>query len=192
MIGRLLLRGTVGGFFIGHGTQKLFGAFGGHGLNGTAQYFENALGMRPGKVHATAAGLGETLGGAGVLLGAETPLASSALIGTMLTAINRVHVKNGPWVSDGGYEYNVVLIAAAVLLSEIGPGPLSIDRLRGVDRSGPAWGLIALALGAAGAAGAHLLAESRPPAEAPATAPVAGETAATNGTGVSEQETVAS
>jgi putative oxidoreductase len=176
MIGRLLLRGTVGGFFIGHGAQKLFGAFGGHGLKGTGQFFES-LGMRPGHVHATAAGLAETGGGAAILLGAETPLAAAGIIGTMLTAIHRVHFKNGPWSTNGGYEYNAVLIAAVTLLAEIGPGPISIDRLRGVDHSGAAWGLAALGLGAAGAAGAHLLAESSkaapetPPAPAAAPAP---------------------
>jgi putative oxidoreductase len=192
MIGRLLLRGTVGSFFIGHGTQKLFGAFGGHGLNGTSQFFEEGLGMRPGKVHATAAGLGETLGGAGILLGAETPLASSAIIATMLTAINRVHLKNGPWVSNGGYEYNAVLIAAAALLAEIGPGAVSVDRLRGVDRSGTLWAVAALGLGAAGAAAAHFFAESQKPAQAESTAPVAAEAAVTAPAEVREQETVAS
>src|SRR5581483_5995719 len=165
-IGRLLLRGAVGGFFVGHGTQKLFGWFGGHGLGKTSQMMES-LGMRPGKVHGTAAALAETAGGAGLLLGAETPFAASALTATMLTAIKRVHLKNGPWVTGGGYEYNVVLIAAALTLVEIGPGPLSVDALRGRVRDGDRWALIALALGAAGAVGAHLLAASQTPAPAP-------------------------
>jgi putative oxidoreductase len=175
-----LLRATVGGLFVGHGTQKLFGWFGGHGLKNTGQFFET-LGMRPGPVHATAAGVAEAGGGAGLLLGFQTPLASSALIATMLTAIKRVHFKNGPWVSDGGFEYNAVLIAVAVLLAELGPGPISIDALRGREHSGLAWGLGALAAGAAGAAGAHLFAESqREAAEPPAPA-----TPATTDTAVS-------
>jgi len=165
-LGRLLLRATVGGFFIGHGTQKLFGWFGGHGPKATGQFFES-LGMRPGHVHATAAGLAETGGGAGLLLGFQTPLASSALIGTMLTAINRVHLKKGPWVTEGGFEYNVVLIAAAVALAELGPGPVSVDALRGREHSGLIWGLAALAAGAGGAAAAHLYAESQAPAPEP-------------------------
>jgi putative oxidoreductase len=162
-LGRLLLRASVGGFFIGHGTQKLFGWFGGYGLKATSDAFEG-MGMRPGRAHATAAGVAETAGGAGLLLGARTPLSASVLIATMLTAINRVHLKNGPWVTKGGYEYNVVLIAAALALAEAGPGPLSVDRLRGREHSGDGWALLALALGAAGAAGAHALASSQPPA----------------------------
>jgi putative oxidoreductase len=170
-VGRLLLRAAVGGFFVGHGTQKLMGWFDGHGLDSTAQMFEG-LGLRPGKVHATAAGLAETAGGAGLLLGAETPFAASAVTATMLTAINRVHLKNGPWISSGGYEYNAVLIAAALTLAEIGPGPLSVDALRGRERSGDKWALVALVLGAAGAVGAHLFASSRQPvAEAAASVP---------------------
>jgi putative oxidoreductase len=162
-LGRLLLRATVGGFFVGHGTQKLFGWFDGHGLESTGQMFEG-LGLRPGKVHAAVAGLAETAGGAGLLLGAQTPLAASAVTATMLTAISRVHLKNGPWMTSGGYEYNAVLIAAALTLAEIGPGPLSIDAVRGRERSGDKWALIALALGVAGAAGAHLFASSKQPA----------------------------
>ena len=165
-LGRLLLRASVGGFFIGHGAQKLFGWFGGHGLEGTGQFFES-LGMRPGRVHATAAGVAETGGGAGLLLGFQTPLASSALIATMLTAINRVHFKNGPWATEGGFEYNVVLIAAAAALAELGPGPISVDALRGRERSGAIWGLAALAAGAGGAVAAHVYAQSQAPAPEP-------------------------
>ena len=159
-IGRLLLRAAVGGFFIGHGTQKLFGWFGGQGLKGQAESFEQ-MGLKPGIVHAGAAGAAETLGGAGVLLGYRTPLASAGLVSVMLTAINRVHLKNGPWAHNGGYEYNAVLAAAAVSLAESGPGSLSLDALRGKERSGAVWGLFSLVAGAAGAAGAHFLAESR-------------------------------
>lgn len=159
-VGRLLLRATVGGFFIGHGTQKLFGWFGGNGLKATAEGFDS-MGMKPGQVHATAAGVAETAGGAGLLLGFQTPLAASALIATMLTAINRVHLKNGPWSQNGGYEYNAVLIAGAATLAEAGPGKLSIDGLRKRERSGVLWGIASLVLGAIGAAGAHFLAESQ-------------------------------
>ncbi len=96
------------------------------------------------------------LGGAGLLLGYRTPLASAGIVSVMLTAINRVHLKNGPWAHKGGYEYNVVLAAAAVALAESGPGALSLDALRGKERSGAKWGLFSLLLGAAGAAGAHV------------------------------------
>lgn len=159
-LGRLLLRATVGGIFIGHGTQKLFGWFGGDGPTGTAEMFES-LGLKPGQVHATAAGVAETAGGAGVLLGFKTPFAASALISVMLTAINRVHIKNGPWIHKGGYEYNALLIANAATIAAIGPGKLSIDGLRKKEHTGAFWGLAALALGTIGAVGAHFAAESQ-------------------------------
>ncbi|HYB31569.1 MAG TPA: DoxX family protein [Solirubrobacteraceae bacterium] len=116
-IGRLLLRLTVGGFFFGHGTQKLFGWFNGHGLDATSQMFEG-LGMRPGRRNAVAAGVAEAGGRAALALGLATPLAAGTLTSVMLTAINRVHLKNGPWVTNGGYEYNAVLIAAVLALAE--------------------------------------------------------------------------
>jgi putative oxidoreductase len=168
-IARLLLRLIVGGFFVGHGTQKLFGWFGGGGLEATAQGFEH-LGMRPGRRNAIAAGVAEAGGGAALVLGLETPLAASALTATMLTAINRVHLKNGPWAANGGYEYNVVLIGAVIALTDIGPGKLSIDGALGRERSGPGWTLAALLAGVTGAVGVHLAAESHaPPAAPPAT-----------------------
>jgi putative oxidoreductase len=172
-IGRLLLRAAVGTFFIGHGTHKLLGWFGGRGLKGTAETFES-MGLKPGIVHASAAGAAETFGGAGLLLGYRTPLASASIVSVMLTAINRVHLKNGPWATNGGYEYNVVLAAVAVALAESGPGALSLDALRGKERSGTRWGIFSLAAGAAGAAGAHFLAESRSSTAVPASAAATG------------------
>ena len=107
--GKLALRGVIGPLFVGHGTQKLFGWFGGHGLEGTAGFFEQGLGLRPGKRHATAAGLSEAVGGALLTAGALTPLASSMIIGAMVTAIRKVHAPKGPWVTEGGWEYNGLL-----------------------------------------------------------------------------------
>jgi putative oxidoreductase len=179
-VGRLLLRAAVGGFFIGHGTQKLFGWFGGQGLKTQASQFEN-MGLKPGIVHAGAAGAAETLGGAGLLLGYRTPFASAGIVSVMLTAINRVHLKNGPWAHKGGYEYNVVLAAAAVALAEDGPGKLSLDALRGREKSGAKWGWFSLLLGAAGAAGAHVLAEARATPEVNAADSSAAAPASANG-----------
>jgi len=159
-VGRLLLRITVGGFFVGHGTQKLFGWFGGQGLAKQAEHFEG-MGLKPGKLQAGAAGVAEAAGGAALAAGYQTPLASAAIISVMLTAINRVHLKNGPWAHKGGYEYNAVLIAAAASLAESGPGALSLDALRGKQKQGAKWSLFALGLGAAGAAGAHFLTEAQ-------------------------------
>src|SRR4051812_1538078 len=127
-LGRLLLRLAVGGFFIGHGTQKLFGWFGGDGLTATADQFEQ-LGLKPGRVHAPAAGAAEAGGGALLMTGLGTPVAAATLTATMLTAIRTVHFKNGPWITNGGYEYNAVLIAVVVALAELGPGPISLDAL---------------------------------------------------------------
>jgi putative oxidoreductase len=160
-IGRLLLRLVVGGLFVGHGTQKLFGWFGGQGLDATAQGFEQ-LGMRPGRRNAIAAGGAETGGGALLAVGLATPLASSVLIATMMTAIYRVHAKNGPWATNGGYEYNLVLIAAALALAEVGPGELSLDAALGRERSGSCWALGALGAGALGAIGSHVAAAAHP------------------------------
>src|SRR5260221_2296536 len=171
-IGRLALRAAVGGFFFGHGTQKLLGWFGGPGLEATAQGF-HTMGMRPGKRNAVRGGLSGTAGGAAIALGAATPLAAASLIATMLTAINRVHLKNGPWVTKGGYEYNVVLIAALLALVEVGPGKPSLDSAIGLERSGPKWAALSLAAGAVGAVGAHVLASLEPADEPPASAPSA-------------------
>jgi putative oxidoreductase len=180
-LGRLILRVVVGGYFFGHGTQKLFGWFGGHGLDATAGMFES-IGLRPGKRHATAAGVAEAGSGAALLLGAASPLPSSVLIATMITAIHRVHLANGPWVTDQGYEYNLVLIAAALALAETGPGSPSVDGALGTERSGTKWALLALLLGVIGAEGAHLAAEAadapEPEAEAdsaPTAAPASAE-----------------
>jgi putative oxidoreductase len=168
-IGRLLLRVVVGGFFVGHGTQKLFGWFDGNGLDATAQGFEG-LGLRPGKANAIAAGAAEAGGGALLVAGLVTPLAASVLTATMITAIDTVHAKNGPWAGKGGYEYNAVLIAAVLALVEVGPGALSLDGTLGRERSGTGWMLASALTGALGALGARV---SRAPAPAPAANPEA-------------------
>jgi putative oxidoreductase len=180
-LGRLILRLVVGGFFVGHGTQKLFGWFGGYGPDATGQFFES-IGLRPGKRHAVAAGAAEAGGGALLVLGAATPLASSVLIATMLTAIHRVHLKNGPWATDQGYEYNLVLIAAVTALAETGPGSPSIDDARGSHMHGPKWAALSLVLGALGAIGAKAAADAGPapepqPEPSPADAPAPDTTA---------------
>jgi putative oxidoreductase len=149
--GRLLARLTIGGLFVGHGTQKLFGWFGGPGSEGTAQMMEK-LELRPARRNAIMAGASETAGGAMLALGALTPLAAALLSGTMLTAIRKVHFKNGPWNTERGYEYNLTLIAALAALVDGGPGALSVDRLLGIDRTGSGWALASVAAGAAGSA----------------------------------------
>jgi putative oxidoreductase len=125
-LGRTALRFVMGPLFVGHGTQKLFGWFGGHGLDGTGSFFES-LGLKPGRRHATAAGAAEAVGGALLTLGALTPIASGLITGTMITAIRKAHADKGPWVSNGGYEYNLTIIAAMLALTEAGPGRPSVD-----------------------------------------------------------------
>ncbi len=163
-LGLTLLRWIVGGLFFGHGAQKLFGWFGGHGPEGTGQFFEN-LGLRPGRRHATAAGAAEAGGGALLALGLFTPAAAASLIGVMSTAIERVHFKKGLWVTQGGFEYNLVLIAALVALVDAGPGDLSLDHALGTEIRGPLMALLALAGGVAGAAALTRAGSSPEPTE---------------------------
>ena len=172
-IGRLLLRAILGGIFVGHGAQKLFGWFGGHGLEATGQGFES-MGMRPGRLHATAASATEFGAGMLALLGLATPVAASGITAVMLTAINRVHKKNGFFNTDGGYEFNLVLIGAALTLAETGPGEPSLDSALGMNMHGTGWALAAAAAGTAGAVGVHMYAESQPEPPAP-TPPAAAE-----------------
>lgn len=157
-LGRLLVRGAIGSLMIGHGTQKLFGWFGGGGPEGTGQFFEQ-VGLRPGRRNALAAGATETGGGALLALGLATPVAVAALQGVMLSAIRHVHWKNGPWVTKGGYEYNLVLLAALFGLAESGPGRLSLDAARGKERAGLGWALAAFAAAAAASYGISAAAE---------------------------------
>jgi putative oxidoreductase len=163
-IGRLAARTVIGGLFIGHGTQKLFGWFGGPGLEGTEQMM-GALDMRPTRPNALAAGISETAGGALLVAGAATPLAASSLIGTMLTAIRKVHKPQGVWAAQGGWEYNAVLIAALVALIDTGPGELSVDAALGHDEWGPGWALGGLALGAAASSAAITMGRRAPAPE---------------------------
>ena len=131
-LGLNVLRWVVGALFVGHGTQKLFGWFGGGGPKATAEMFEK-IGLTPGERHAAAAGASEAGGGALLALGLFTPAAAAALIGTMFTAIRKVHFKNGPWSTKGGYEYNLVLIAALLAVADMGPGDLSLDHALGIE-----------------------------------------------------------
>src|ERR671911_2343869 len=103
-LGHTLLRVAVGGTFFAHGAQKLFGWFGGHGLEATAGAFDS-MGLKPGKRSAAVAGASEAGGGALLALGLLTPAASAALIGVMHQAIKTVHRDKGFFVADGGYEY---------------------------------------------------------------------------------------
>ena len=127
-IGLLIIRVVLGLTFMGHGAQKLFGWFGGGGLDGTGKFFDS-IGVKPGRTMAMLAGLSEFGGGLLFVLGLLTPIASALIIGTMLMAIIKVHLPNGFWSSNGGFEYNLVVIAAAAALGMVGPGLFSLDAL---------------------------------------------------------------
>jgi putative oxidoreductase len=143
----LVLRLVVGLLFAAHGAQKLFGMFGGGGLEGTAGMFDN-IGLRPGAVHARAAGTAEFAGGMLIALGLLTPFAAAALIAVMTAAVITVHAANGIWNTNRGYEYNLVLVAG------IGSGTWSLDHALGLNLHGAGWALAALVGGLIGGGGA--------------------------------------
>ncbi|MFH9553615.1 DoxX family membrane protein [Streptomyces sp. NPDC051445] len=152
-LGLLLLRLGTGGVLAAHGAQKLFGWFGGHGLEGTGQFMES-VGYAPGKASATAAGLAEAGGGTLLALGLATPAAGAAAAGAMAGA-SAVHLPNGFFAQNGGYEHAASLGLAAAGLAITGPGRLSLDHALGhlVDRG---W-MVPVALGATAAATAAVI-----------------------------------
>ncbi len=151
-LGMTVLRVTVGGLFVGHGTQKLFGWFGGNGPERTGQFFDAGLGLHPGRHHALAAGAAEAGGGALLATGFMTPVGAMLTSSAMATAIRLVHARRGVWNTDGGYEYNAVLMAAAFAVTAAGPGRWSLDALRGRERWGDGWAVAELAGALAGSA----------------------------------------
>src|SRR5919106_1546279 len=122
--GLFLLRLVAGLTAAAHGSQKLFGAFGGHGHRGTAGFF-GSLGFRAPIVLALAAGTAE-LSGLLLAAGLLTPLASVAIAVVMLNAIGTVHWRKGFWNSAGGYEFNLLILATVVAIAATGPGRFSI------------------------------------------------------------------
>jgi putative oxidoreductase len=156
--GLAVLRALVGGLFMGHGLQKLTGWFGGGGLKATGEAFES-MRLKPGIAHAAAAGAAETGGGALIAAGLATPVGATLLSATMITAIRKVHAPKGVWATNGGYEYNLVLMGAVFALADVGPGRLSLDALRGRERTGLKWALAQLAAAAAGSAAAVAIGE---------------------------------
>src|SRR5215468_5980249 len=149
-IGLVLVRLVVGLTLSAHGAQKLFGWFGGYGIAGTGAYFESKLGFRPGKLHAFLAGLFEFGSGILLALGLVTPLAAAGFIAVMLVAVMTVHVHNGFFVTEMGFEYNLVLAVTALGIAFIGPGAWSLDAAFGWSLAGWPWGLAALGAGVVG------------------------------------------
>ncbi|MFD4502558.1 DoxX family protein [Streptomyces sp. NPDC058457] len=128
-VGLLLLRVGTGGVLAAHGAQKLFGWFGGGGIEGTGRFMES-VGYTPGKQSALAAGLAEAGGGTLLALGLATPAAGAAAAGAMAGA-TALHRPNGFFAQEGGYEYAATLGLAASGLAVAGPGRLSLDHAFG-------------------------------------------------------------
>lgn len=128
--GLLLLRLVVGALLAGHGAQKLFGWFGGPGLDGTSRMF-GSLGRRPARGFALLGGLIEFAGGLLFAAGLVTPVVAGVLAAQMFAAILAVHWDKGIWNTNGGSEYPLVIASTALALAATGPGGYSLDALTG-------------------------------------------------------------
>jgi len=124
--GLLILRVVVGLILAGHGAQKLFGWWGGPGMEGWTQMVAK-LRIRPAQPWAWVAALAEFGGGILLALGFLSPLGNLAIAGSMLVAIATVHLPRGFWITKGGYEFNLALLAAVAALALTGPGAYSLD-----------------------------------------------------------------
>ena len=148
--GMLILRIVIGGTVMLHGAQKVFGAFGGPGMNGTHSMVER-LGLRPARPLAALLALTELVGGLLLAFGFLTPFAAAGVAGVMLSATRVVHWPNGFFATDGGFELPLALGGAAIAIAFIGPARFSLDNAFGWHLYGNSWGvaaaLIALASG---------------------------------------------
>ena len=161
-LGLLILRLVVGLIMVGHGGQKLFGWWGGPGMNGWTQMIQK-LRIRPAQPWAWVAALSEFGGGLLLAFGLLWPLGSLAIAGAMLVAIATVHLPKGFWVTKGGFEFNLTLIGAAAALALTGPGSYSLDSALRIHLPEPLAlivGTIALIVGVS----ATLLSRSQPEA----------------------------
>jgi putative oxidoreductase len=149
-LGLLLLRALVGLTLAAHGVQKLFGWFGGPGLEAAGAGFEK-LGFVPGRRNALLAGLAEALGGVFLATGFATAGAAAVVLGVMLVAVVSAHLPKGFFGNKGGYEYPLVLGIVGLSLAFTGAGRLSVDSLTGWALAGIPSGLAALVSGAVGA-----------------------------------------
>jgi putative oxidoreductase len=126
--GLSVVRILVGVIFMAHGAQKLFGLFGGYGLEGTGQWMES-IGLAPGYLMALLSGSAEFFGGLALVVGLLARPAALALSVTLVVAIFSVHIGNGLFMSNNGYEFALALLAGTVAVLIEGAGRLSLDRL---------------------------------------------------------------
>lgn len=160
-VGLFIIRVVVGLALAAHSAQKLFGAFGGGGIDGTGAWLESQ-GFVPGRRSAYLAGGSEFLGGVMLAVGLFTPLASAIVTGVMLVA-GATHAEKGFFITRGGYEYTLVLGAAAAGIAFTGPGLLSVDAALRIAVEGLVPGFLALAVGL-GAGALQLAIRDRTPA----------------------------
>ncbi|MFI5776225.1 DoxX family protein [Nocardia sp. NPDC051570] len=140
-LGLLILRVSFGLLLAVHGTQKLFGWFGGYGWSATAAAFDG-MGYNPGKFFGTLAGLAEITGGLLLALGLLTPLAAAIALGTMINAVVAMWSKG----FSAGWEFPLLYTLAPLALAFTGPGRYSLDHARPWQRQGLIWGAAAVAL----------------------------------------------
>jgi putative oxidoreductase len=159
-------RAVLGGYLAAHGAQKLFGAFGGPGLDPVAAAFDR-IGLRPGRPMATLAGVSELGGGLLTALGFGDPLGPVAIAGTMAVA-SATHRANGPFAAKGGYELALANLGAALTFAATGPGRYSLDGRSGRRLPRPLTRLIVLGAIAAAAANVAMLLRAKQPASTPA------------------------
>jgi putative oxidoreductase len=164
-VARLGLRTAIGATMIAHGVRH------GRTLDGTARWF-GSIGFKQPKLQAAASAAVETGAGVALIAGAGTPLAASAVVGTLAVAARTVHVPNGFFITREGYEYVMNLSVASVALAALGPGDLSVDRLLGIHEKLSPASRAALAAGLGlGAAALQLAVFWRAPVPEPAPAP---------------------
>lgn len=149
-IGLLIVRVALGLLMAAHGSQKLFGWFGGHGLAGTAGFFDS-LGFRPGRFFATLASATEVTSGLLLALGFLGPVGPALIISVMIVAAVSMHLKNGLFAANGGIEVPLLygVVAAGLLLT--GPGQYSLDAALSLGyMATPMFAWAALAVGVLG------------------------------------------
>ena len=159
-IGVLLARVVFGSLMAAHGSQKLFGWFGGYGIAGTGGFFES-LGFKPGRLFAAAAGFTEVVGGALLALGLLGPLGPAMIIAVMVVAIATVHWQHGLFAQNNGMEVPLLYAVAAAGLALTGFGAYSLDAALGLSWP-PSVIWVALALGLLGGLGNLAIRKTEP------------------------------